>query len=152
MLSKRNFLLKLEVKLINSEVDYLEALSIRREVFVIEQQVPEEIEIDDYEKSCEHFLLYSSLGPAATGRLRVKDQYIKFERIATRKKFRGQGLGRFLMQSLLTHALEKYPTLTPYMHSQLSAVPFYEKLGWKSEGEIFYEANIPHQTMTYQKT
>lgn len=127
--------------------EYKLALSIRKEVFVLEQKVPEEIEVDQYEGSCEHFLTTIDGEPAATGRLRVKDAYIKFERIATRKRFRGQGVGRNLMDAMLKHATQKYPQLTPYMHSQLDAVPFYQKLGWISQGEVFFEANIPHMAM-----
>lgn len=149
---KRNCLLKTEVKLITTEADYLQALNIRREVFVQEQQVPEAIEIDEYEKVSEHFLLVVAGSPAATGRLRVKDKFIKFERIATLKTFRAQGLGRVLMEAMLSFAQKKYPTLTPYMHSQMDAVPFYEKLGWKPSGAIFHEANIPHRVMTFQTT
>ena len=89
---------------------------------------------------------------AATGRLRVKKPYIKFERIATLSDHRGQGLGKILMQTMQKHAEIKHPTLIPFMHSQLDAVPFYEKLGWRAEGEIFFEADIPHRVMTFQKS
>jgi predicted GNAT family N-acyltransferase len=54
------------------DADYQEALSIRRQVFIQEQRVPEEIEIDEFEKSSEHFLLVVAGIPAATGRLRKK--------------------------------------------------------------------------------
>lgn len=137
------------VKLITHESDYQDALSIRRQVFINEQNVPEEIEIDEFEKSSDHFLLVVAGKPAATGRLRVKNDLIKFERIATLKDYRGQGLGKKLMEFMLQYAQKNYPTLTPYMHSQMDAVPFYEKLGWTVKGEIFYEASIPHKAMTF---
>lgn len=152
MLLRRNYLLNIEVKLITSEADYESALSIRRKVFIEEQLVPEELEIDEFEKSAEHFLLVAAGHSAATGRLRVKTPFIKFERIATLKDHRGQGLGKILMETMLKHAKLKHPTLIPYMHSQLDAVPFYEKLGWAAEGEIFFEADIPHRVMTFQKS
>lgn len=124
-------------------------LNIRRQVFILEQNVPEDLEIDEFEKSAEYFLLLVAGSPAATGRLRVKNNLIKFERIATLKEYRGQGLGKILMEAMLEFAQKKYSHLTPYMHSQLEAVPFYEKLGWRAQGEIFYEAEIAHQVMTY---
>lgn len=117
------------VKLITVDTDYQEALGIRRKVFIQEQSVPQEIEIDEFEKSAEHFLLVVAGFPAATGRLRVKDKFIKFERIATLKDYRGQGLGKMLMAFMLEYAQKNYPAYTPYMHSQIGAVPFYEKLG-----------------------
>lgn len=150
MPSKRNYLSKPIVKLITSDSDYQKALVTRREVFIKEQKVPAEIEIDEFEQSSEHFLLVVADQPAATGRLRIKNHFIKFERIATLKDYRGQGLGKIIMEAMLAHAQKKYPTLTPYMHSQTEAVPFYEKLGWKTQGDIFFEANIPHRVMTFK--
>lgn len=138
-------------KIAIDSVDYQSALNIRKNVFVIEQNVPEEIEVDQYEKNCEHFLTIVNEQPAATGRLRIKDHFIKFERIACLKNFRGTGVGRNLMQKMIGYALETYPQLTPYMHSQLEAVAFYEKLGWTSQGDVFYEANIPHRAMIYKE-
>lgn len=129
--------------------DYAAALRIRREVFILEQKVPETIEIDEFESSSRHFLTVVGSGPVATGRLRVKDSYIKFERIAALQKVRGQGVGRHLMGAMLAFAQENYPQLQPYMHSQLDAVGFYEKLGWKPIGEIFFEAGIPHKKMIF---
>jgi predicted GNAT family N-acyltransferase len=129
-------------------VEYQEALAIRKEVFIIEQRVPADLEIDEFEETAEHFLIFIDEEGASTGRLRIKDSYMKFERIATRKKFRGFGSGTRLMDEMLHHARALYPELQPYMHAQQDAVSFYERLGWKSEGEIFYEAGIPHQAMS----
>ncbi|MEA9356059.1 GNAT family N-acetyltransferase [Bacteriovorax sp. PP10] len=131
--------------------EYLAAVKIRKDVFVIEQNIPEELEVDQYEKNCEHFLTKVDGIPAAAGRLRIKDSTIKFERIACLKNYRGTGVGRNLMQKMLEHALSAHPNLTPYMHSQTIAAAFYEKLGWTSEGEVFYEADLPHIAMIYKR-
>lgn len=132
--------------------EYQLALAIRNEVFVIEQHVPADIEVDQYEESSEHFLAILNGEAAGTGRLRVKDNYIKFERIASLKKFRGHGVGRHLMETMLQYAQENHTDLIPYMHSQVEAVSFYEKLGWVTTGEIFYEANIAHRAMTFLRS
>lgn len=132
--------------------DYQKALQIRNQVFVQEQNVPLHIEVDEFEKSAQHFLVLVDGEPAGTGRLRVKDQYIKFERIATMNKFRGQGIGRHLMIEMMKVALSDYSKFTPYMNAQADAVGFYEKLGWVRVGDIFYEANIPHYGMTLGDT
>ncbi len=126
---------------------YQHCLFIRRQVFILEQKVPEEIEIDEFENSCDHFLLTSDGKPAATGRLRVKGDKIKFERIATLPEFRGLGVGRDLMEGMTNHARTQYPALIPFMNAQADAIGFYEKLGWECEGDIFFEANIPHRAM-----
>lgn len=131
--------------------EHQEALKIRKEVFVLEQNVPEELEVDQYEKNCEHFLTTVNGIPAGAGRLRIKDNTIKFERIACLKNYRGTGVGRNLMLKMLEHALTAHSHLTPYMHSQIVAIPFYEKLGWVSEGDVIYEANLAHRAMTYKE-
>jgi predicted GNAT family N-acyltransferase len=138
-------------KIVIGTYDHASALKIRREVFVLEQSIPEDIEVDQYEITCEHFLTKVKDLPAATGRLRVKDQYIKFERIATLIDFRGMGVGSHLMEFMLNYALENHSSLTPYMHSRVDAKEFYEKLGWSSVGEIFYDVNIAHIAMIFKK-
>lgn len=128
--------------------EYEQALNIRREVFVKEQKVPESIEVDEYECNSHHFLVTKDSRPVACGRMRIVGQKIKFERIATLKNERGLGLGKFLVSKMAQFAEENYPELLPYMHSQMSAVGFYEKLGWRKDSEVFYEADIPHLAMT----
>lgn len=132
--------------------EYQLALAIRNEVFVIEQHVPADIEVDQFEENSEHFLAILNGEAAGTGRLRIKDNYIKFERIASLKKFRGHGVGRHLMETMLQYAQENHTDLIPYMHSQVEAVPFYEKLGWVATGDVFYEANIAHRAMTFLRS
>ena len=128
---------------------YSISLSIRQVVFIEEQKIDPALEIDEYENQCEYFLTNLDHRSAATGRLRTTSDKIKFERIATLLEFRGKGLGRNLMESMLSTALTKYPEKKPWMHSQLSAATFYEKLGWVRVGEIFDEAEIPHVAMTW---
>lgn len=131
--------------------EYFKVLDIRKLVFVVEQKVPEELEVDQFENSTIHFLTTHADKNVGAGRLRVKDQFIKFERIACLKELRGQGVGKNLMLTMLDYAKKNYPHLTPYMHSQLEAQGFYEKLGWESIGGQFFEANIPHTAMIYRK-
>lgn len=127
--------------------DYKEALRIRRTVFIEEQKVPEEIEIDEFEDSCTHFLIYEGAESLGAARLRVKGPWIKFERIAVLEHARGKGVGRALVEKMMAHAKVHFPHLTPMMNSQLSAEGFYQKLGWKPQGEVFHEAGIPHIQM-----
>ncbi len=143
--------MNIKVKLVSTDSEYESVLAIRREVFIEEQNVPEDIEIDEYETTSDHFLVLVDDEPAGCGRMRIKDSYAKFERIATLKEFRGQGIGRELMKFMMNHANVKFPHALPYMHSQADAVPFYQKLGWTTQGDVFDEANIPHQTMILSK-
>lgn len=127
---------------------YEESLRIRKSVFIDEQKIDPLLEIDEHEKECVFFLTYADGVPASTGRLRVAGGKIKFERIATLRSFRGKGSGSALMEEMLGYARAKFSSLTPFMHAQLDAAGFYEKIGWRRMGEIFTEADIPHVAMT----
>lgn len=122
-------------------------MRIRREVFIDEQGVPEEIEVDEYEEQSHHFLATVDGAPAGAGRMRTKKSYAKFERIATLQEFRGAGVGRAIMEFMQSFAREKYPQYLPAMHAQRDAIGFYLKLGWVEVGEVFYEADIPHRVL-----
>lgn len=137
---------------VTNEEQYRQSLAIRTEVFVVEQKVSIELEVDEYEKICEHFLCLNDDEPVATGRLRKKGWLVKFERIATVKKYRGNNYGVVLMRAMQEHAARKYPDLLPYMHAQTSAAGFYDKLGWARIGEKFFEADIEHFAMVLLPT
>jgi predicted GNAT family N-acyltransferase len=131
--------------------DYESCLSIRREVFIGEQCVPQELEIDNEEES-RHFLLNLGTQAVCTGRLRplASKRLLKFERIATRAPFRGKGFARELMLGLQSVAARDYTDWTWSMGAQLSAVAFYEKLGWMRETDkIFLDAGIEHLTLVF---
>ncbi|MES2526614.1 MAG: GNAT family N-acetyltransferase [Bdellovibrionota bacterium] len=129
---------------------YQKSLMIREEVFIKEQEIDPRVEIDEYESTSIYFLTLLDHHPVATGRLRESGDKIKFERIATLEKYRGRGFGKHLMDAMMRYAQAKFPDQKPFMHAQLSAADFYEKLGWTRVGEIFEEADIPHIAMTYK--
>jgi predicted GNAT family N-acyltransferase len=120
------------------------AYAIRHEVFVVEQGVPAELEIDDGDMTALHVLLRDSAGNAiATGRL-LPDGHIG--RVAVRAPWRRQGAGHQLMTALLDLA-RLHGHLQSRIHAQVSAQPFYEALGFAVDGEVFMEAGIPHVEM-----
>lgn len=126
-----------------------QVLHIRKEVFIREQNVPIEIEIDGLDPISTHFLAILDGKAVGTARLREYKNFAKFERIATLKEFRGKGIGKKIVKHMLHFSQSKYPQLTPMMHAQESAISFYIKLGWAPEGQAFIEAGIPHQTLVY---
>lgn len=127
-----------------------QALSeVRREVFITEQKVPEELEWDDIDADCRHVLAsdtsYSSLLqiPVGTGRLLADGQ---IGRMAVRKEYRRQGIGYAILQKLIELAIcDGHKQI--YLHAQLTAVPFYKQAGFKAQGETFMDAGIPHIKM-----
>lgn len=134
--------------LIKTPEEYALALGIRKKVFVEEQGVPESLEVDEFEDSAHHFLLTKDAIPAAASRLRIKGDMLKFERIATLKEFRGLGLGRLMMECMESFAAKTYPHLGAIMHAQQDAIGFYTKLGWVPQGDVFFEAGIPHRVLS----
>ena len=120
---------------------------IRKAVFVQEQAVPLELEMDEYDEVATHFLLREAEGtPLATARLLDKHGLAKIGRVAVVQEARGQGLGLLLMQFVVGEA-EKRGFTEAVLDSQTYAIPFYERLGFTAEGEEFDGAGIPHFLM-----
>ncbi|MBK7493714.1 MAG: GNAT family N-acetyltransferase [Nitrosomonas sp.] len=118
---------------------------IRTAVFIREQQVPEELEWDQFDAVSVHALAINNAGqPVGTARL-LPDGHIG--RMAVLKEWRGQGLGSALLTKLL-QVLVKRRQFQAQLHAQTSAIPFYKKFGFEIVGEEFVEAGIPHVKMT----
>ncbi|MRW91905.1 GNAT family N-acetyltransferase [Duganella sp. FT80W] len=121
-----------------------DAKLIRTEVFVEEQQVPAELEMDDMDALCLHAVAYEADGtPIGTGRL-LPDGHIG--RMAVRKSARGSGVGAALLQALMAQARARGDKLVA-LSAQTHAAPFYQRHGFAIEGEEFYEAGIAHINM-----
>lgn len=125
-----------------------DAMAVRRAVFVEEQGVPAELEVDEHDETATHVAAYDGGDPIGAARLRDLDETTgKVERVAVRAPYRGQGVGTDLMAELEATARQQgFQRLT--MHSQLQAAPFYDRLGYERVGEPFEEAGIPHVEMT----
>jgi len=120
------------------------AHNIRYDVFVIGQNCPEEIEWE-FEEESTHFLVYDNKEAVATARHRKTDKGYKLERFAVSKSNRGKGYGHIVLKAILKDL--KDVTEMIYMHAQIQVLPFYEKLGFIKEGDIFEEASIIHYKM-----
>jgi predicted GNAT family N-acyltransferase len=132
-----------EVFLTTWSTDRPQLRQVRREVFILEQSVPEELEWDDEDPVSVHVLATLNREPVGTGRLTPAG---KIGRVAVVRKCRGMGLGQRIMKLLLHEARHRGLTEVR-LSAQLSAMPFYEKLGFRAEGEVFDEAGIPHRNM-----
>jgi len=123
-----------------------DAQIVRFEVFVHEQNVPAEIELDDMDAVCLHAVAYDAAGvPIGTGRL-LPDGHIG--RMAVRKTARGGGIGGALLQLLMTQAKSRGDTHV-VLSSQTQAAPFYERHGFQRDGDEFFEAGIAHIQMRF---
>ncbi|HCX23882.1 MAG: GNAT family N-acetyltransferase [Flammeovirgaceae bacterium] len=125
------------------------AFAIRNEVFVVEQGVPAEAEMDEYESMCTHFVaLDESNNPVGAARWRRIDKGVKLERFAVKKSYRGKGVGSKLVEAVLKDIEAEWGSgIYIYLHSQLPAVPLYLKYGFEKEGGQFSECDILHYKM-----
>lgn len=128
------------------------AYNIRKEVFVKEQNVPAEEELDQFEQNSIHFLAFVDNIPAGTCRYRITEKGIKLERFSVLQAYRKFGVGAVLVQTALQNISENPENLHKilYLHAQVSVIPFYEKYGFVAEGAIFDECGILHRLMKYQ--
>jgi len=117
---------------------------IRREVFVREQGIPESDEWDDEDATGVHVLATLNREPVGTGRL---NRAGKIGRIAVMSGLRGRGIGTQILRCLLQEA-RRHGIREPFLHAQVQAVPFYERLGFSCQGGEFDEAGIPHVRMS----
>ena len=120
------------------------AFAIRRKVFVDEEGVDPALEYDKEEES-HHYLLLEDGKAVATARWRETEKGIKLERFAVLPELRNHGLGGIILKEVLKDVMKLGKTV--YLHSQLRAVPFYERNGFVKQGEIFYEAGMGHYLM-----
>lgn len=124
-----------------------DAKPIRMEVFVREQNVPAELEMDANDGVCLHAVAYDDAGqPLGTGRL-LPDGHIG--RMAVLGRARGQGVGGAILQGLMAKARERGDAKV-VLSAQTHAAEFYLAHGFAKAGDVFYEAGIPHIEMQYE--
>lgn len=120
--------------------------SIRQSVFIDEQQIPPELEWDADDASAVHFLLRYQGVEVGTARL-LPDGHIG--RVAVLRPCRGLGLGEMLMREVMAQAIALgHERLR--LSAQTYALGFYRRLGYRSEGEPYIEAGLPHQAMVWE--
>jgi predicted GNAT family N-acyltransferase len=124
------------------------AREIRHAVFVEEQHVDPALEYE-HDEEAHHYLLMLGEKPVATARWRKTDKGIKLERFAVLPHFRNRGFGEMILTEVLNDVKKEKALI--YLHSQLRAVPFYERAGFEKMGEMFTEAGIEHYTMYYKR-
>ncbi len=128
------------------ERDYAAIRGVRFAVFVDEQQIPRELEMDDRDIVCVHWLALDESG-RAIGTVRLDlDAAAKVGRLAVLERERGRGLGRALMERVHEHARTQGAG-SVWCHAQSSAAPFYARLGYRITSDPFEEAGIEHVRM-----
>ena len=119
------------------------ASPIRFTVFVEEQGVPREIELDEQDAASIHVIAYEGSHAVGTARL-LPDGHIG--RMAVLKAWRNRGIGALMLRSLIQRAKERGDREV-VLSAQIHAVPFYRANGFVEEGAEYLEAGIRHQAM-----
>jgi predicted GNAT family N-acyltransferase len=135
------------VRRADTDAERADALDVRERVFVEEQGVPAELEVDGKDTEATHFVAYDDAEPIGAARLREIETGVgKVERVAVVAPRRGEGIGRALMAELeATAEADEFDALT--LHAQTHVESFYHDLGYETTSDVFEEAGIDHVEM-----
>lgn len=138
--------MKITYKEITSISEFIDAIRIRIDVFIIEQKCQPGWEPDEEDKTARHFIALADGRIVSTLRIRETDEGIKIERMATKKEFRGMDISK----GLLNFVLQEIKRLKPkkvWMQAQVQAQDFYKKCGFTAISEPYDLYGIPHLNM-----
>ena len=133
----------LRIELLDWQSARAEAAPIRYAVFVEEQGVPLEMELDEHDPASLHALAFDGGAAVGTGRL-LPDAHIG--RMAVRREFRGRGVGSAILLRLCDAARSRGEREV-VLAAQLHALEFYRAHGFEAYGAVYQDAGIPHQDM-----
>ncbi len=121
--------------------------SIRHAVFVLGQGVRPEEEVDGADPDCRHALALRGGAAIGTARVMRMGRVAKIQRVAVLPEARGIGVGAGLMAWIAARLAEEGTWDAAVLGSQIHALGFYERLGWRAEGPEYLDARIPHRDM-----
>lgn len=129
------------------------AVAIRTQVFMIEQNVPKSIELDNLDDQTIHYVGFIDNKPITTARIAENDDHTNWhiQRVATIVEARGNGYAGQLLKQIIADA-KQANIHNLDLGAQVQAIGFYEKLGFTAEGPVFQEANIDHRHMILKLT
>lgn len=137
----------MNIKIVQTPQEKQDAFSVRFEVFIKEQGVPEQIELDEYDDEAIHFICYSDTQePIAASRVRFLGDAGKLERICVKKELRGNTIGTELIKRMEQAIQANHKSLAK-LHAQTHATEFYKRLGYHVTSEPFMDAGIEHVAM-----
>ena len=139
-------------KKVSSKEEMNESHAIRTKVFFEEQKISKEIEFDNFDHLCSHFLIFEDEKAIATARVRqMKKSVFKIERVAVLFEFRRLKVGSILIKNIIKHQINLNDKNSIILHSQVTVANFYKTLNFVSFGNKFFEDGIPHIAMRYVK-
>ena len=132
--------------------DHETCFALRHEVFVDEQGVPKEEELDELDPTASHLLATDQETPVGTARVVFQGDTAKIGRVCVVKSARGTGLGAELIKASVELAKTQPGITTAKLGAQVHAIGFYEKLGFTVYGPVYLDAGIDHRDMVQDLT
>lgn len=136
----------MDIKLVETDQELEQAYHVRTAVFVDEQKVPPEEELDQHDKTATHFVGTLNGVPIAASRLRFVEAYGKLERICVLDTERGKSFGKKMIERMELE-IKNNGYNKAKLNAQTHAEAFYKRLGYKTVSGEFIDAGIPHVTM-----
>ncbi|WP_093134780.1 GNAT family N-acetyltransferase [Salinibacillus kushneri] len=136
----------MDIQVVQNEDQLKDAYKVRKIVFIEEQGVSPDLEMDEHDSSATHFVGYKNGIPVAASRLRYLDQYGKLERICVLKEERNHHYGQQMIQAM-EEVIRENQYRKSKLNAQTHAEGFYQSLGYKTISDEFMDAGIPHVTM-----
>ena len=138
---------ELDLKLAETEAELEAAIAVRMRVFVVEQEIPAEEELDQADATASHVIARYQGQVIGTGRLVLgEDLTARIGRMAVDQPWRRQGVGGLILQYLETEARVQ-GMLRAALHAQEYVKDFYAAHGYREHGDVFLEVDIPHIEM-----
>ena len=126
------------------------SFKIRKKVFCEEQRISEEIEFDNLDHLCKHFLIYKKGKAIGTARvLKKEDHLFKIERVAVLVEYRKLKVGSLLINEIINYYLKTNKKISIMLHSQVAVEDFYKNLNFTPYGDRFIEDGILHIAMKH---
>jgi predicted GNAT family N-acyltransferase len=141
---------KFTYKLVTSGSELEGAFAVRRQVFVEEQGISEDVELDEHDREALHMMVKDGDRVIGTARvLFLATGLAKIERMAVLQPFRRRGIGREII-SFLSEELKNRQVEQVVLHAQYAVVAFYKSCGFEEVGSPFWEVGIKHIKMQKQ--
>jgi len=136
----------LEIRLVKNKKELYQVFKIRFVVFIKGQNVPKDIERDEFDKTAKHVILFYKNKPVGCARIRFMNGKAKLERIAVLKRYRGEGFGKVIVNYLVKYCKNR-KIKNIYMNAQYYLKGYYRKFGFEPKGKPFMETKIKHIKM-----
>jgi len=142
--------MKLEVMIAKDHANIAACMKLRRIVFIEEQNVTEDEEVDGEDEKCIHFLATLDGNAVGAARLQCGETYAKIQRVCVLKEQRGKAIGFNVIEFIIKYVSNNQLSQSIRLGAQTQALGFYTRLGFVEFGDEYLDAGIWHKDMELQ--